>query len=271
MLLRGVRWIVAVLAALAVLFGVWWLLGLWGVDGGVAAALAAAVTAAVQVPVFLWAKRDDSRARLVDGGIDESVRRKIVTRRSAVLGALLTGAVGVATGVLLALFVGSTTSILVWVGPGGPYPIEALPPENRIIPPHTTYLADLTRLPESDSVETGPMKIVSNSFTKSVFGVVRCSKVTSVTYPLDGSFHRFAATAGPSRESRTGNSIVYTIYLDSRLAETFEVMTGETHEVNLPVARASRMRITWEDGGTGRCFSGLESYAVLGDARLVVE
>ncbi len=271
---RAVRWLIATLVALGVLFGVWWLAELWGLVQEAAIGLAAPISAIAAAPFAYWATRTIPDTDLMTGfsGRIEPGNR-LVTRRSAFLGALSTGSLGFAVGVVVALFAGSATNVLVWVGPGGPYPSSALPVTGEDPPPPSaplTYLTNLEPLPESDSVFSEPQTIGSESFTKALYGATGCSDdVTNLTYRLDGEYVRFEAMAGPSGDSRSENSAVYTIYVDSEPVQSFRVVTGEARAITVDLTGASRLKLTWEDGNTGRCFTGQETVAVIGDPRLV--
>ncbi len=270
---RAVRWLIATMVALVALFGVWWSAALWGLGQEAAIALATAVSAIAAAPFVYWATRTISDTDLTSISDQQGLDNRFVTRRSAFLGTLTTGALGLAVGVVVALFAGSATNVLVWVGPGGPYPSSALPGAGDgpvLSSPPINYLTDLEPLPESDSVFSQPQTIGSESFTKALYGATGCSDVTTLTYRLEGQYVEFKAMAGPSGNSRSGNSAVYTIYVDSTPVRSFQVFTGDIREIeNVDVTGASRLRITWEDGNTGRCFDGQETVAVIGSPRLI--
>lgn len=266
-MLRAFRWLVATLIGLTVLFGGWWLGRLLGLADEAAIPLAAGASAIAAGPCAWWATRPlpDEEDQPTRGP-----RGRLVTRASAFVGALLTAVLGLLAGLVLTLFVGSITNLLVWVGPGGPYPSAALPERQAATGEQATYLVDLEALPESDSVLDGPQRIGTDSYPRSLYGSTGCSDTTSVTYRLDGRYASFEATAGPSADSRSGNAAVYTIYVDENSVESFSVGTDEARPVLVDVRDAMRLRISWEDGGAGRCFTGNETVAVLGDPRLLV-
>lgn len=267
---RQIRWLTVVLLASTVLFGSWWVFGLLGLASAVATGLAGSVTAIVLAPLAYWASKHAPAANLAR----DSAGRSLATRRASFFWALLTCALGLAVGVVVTLFAGSATSYLIWIGPGGPYPRTSLPPVTRsgagaTTEPVVVHLTDRKMLPESDSVYTGPNSIGRERFTRAVYAPTGCSRATSVTYQLDRQSTRFSSRVGPSSESRTGNSVIFTFYLDSTSVTSTQVNTGESKLIEFPVRDALRLTITWHDGGTGKCSTGDETTAVVGDPQVI--
>lgn len=202
---------------------------------------------------------------------DSTVRAAVISAIGTILAAALTAVGSFMSGLITYTGPGAAplvppTTVTVTAPPSRPS-ASGQPGPGTLTAPGSVSVTTLDPVAGSNSVDSGPQRVNTRSYSDTLYQYANCANERSVIYQLDRRYDNFEAIIGPSDDSQSGYTVFFTVTVDEREVLKEQVAVGQSRSIRADVSGGYRMTISViSDQLEGQCPSSL--IAVWAEPRL---